>query len=539
MECIQYFEPQPTQEEIPDRLRNPFDNNPHPLAMAACDQLKEKLKITLSKCHSGKMFGVLVVSDHAGFIGYLSSFSGMLNQQWRVPGFVPPVFDIEQQKIFWTEGEATLNELTATIDRLSNCSDYLSAITDYDNVEQQKSIAIACLKAQHKDNKKQRKKIRSTLINDVDFTLKMSDLALLSQQDKREYLQLKLQSKTFLLKVSAQIDRDHRDNISQLITQRRALSQFLHDQLFDTYKLKNSLGQIVAIRTLFDGKKPPSGTGDCAAPKLLQFAVEQHLKPLALAEFWWGRPPQTGVRHHCNFYSPCRGKCHPILPFMLKGLDVEISEGALKRESLQPVIVYEDADIVVVNKPPDLLSIPGKEENHSVLSWLRKKYPNATGALLVHRLDMSTSGLLLAAKTSRAHKNLQQQFINRSIKKRYLAVLSKVIEQEEATIDLPMRVDLDDRPRQVVCYEHGKMAITRMQVISREHQSTRVYFYPVTGRTHQLRVHAAHFRGLSAPIVGDDLYGTKAERLLLHANMLSFNHPTTGQTMQVISPDPF
>ena len=539
MDCIQYFEPQPTPAEIPGRLRNPFENDPHPLAIAACDKLKGKLQRTLSERHAGKMFGVLVVSDQAGNIGFLSSFSGMLNQQWQVSGFVPPVFDIEQQQLFWTEGETTLNELTAKIDRLSHCSDYLSEITAHSNLEQQQSIALVRLKTQHQRNRQQRKKIRRTLLSDKNASQKMSELALLSQQDKREYLQLKLQSKTLLLEATAQIDRDYRDKLSQLITRRRALSQLLHDQLFDTYQLNNSLGEVAAIRSLFDGKKPPSGTGDCAAPKLLQYAVNQHLKPLALAEFWWGRSPQTGVRHHCNFYSPCRGKCHPTLPFMLKGLDIETSDGELKRENLQPAIVYEDADIVVLNKPPDLLSIPGKEESHSVLSWLRKKYPNATGALLVHRLDMSTSGLLLAAKTSRAHKNLQKQFINRSVKKRYLAVLSKVIEQEEATIDLPMRVDLDDRPRQVVCYEHGKMATTRMEVISRDHQSTRVYFYPVTGRTHQLRVHAAHCLGLSAPIVGDDLYGTRAERLLLHAQMLSFNHPTTGRPMEVLAPEPF
>ena len=437
------------------------------------------------------------------------------------------------------KGETTLNELTATINGLSHCSDYLSAIAHHSNLEQQQNIALTRLKTQHQGNKQHRKKIRSALLNHVDASQRMSELASLSQQDKREYLQLKLQSKTLLLEAAAQIDRRYRDNISQLIAQRKALSQSFNEQLFDTYQLKNSLGDIAATRSLFDGNKAPSGAGDCAAPKLLQSAVHQHLKPLALAEFWWGRPPKTGVRHHGNFYPPCRGKCHPILPFMLKGLDIETSEGSLKRESLRPVIVYEDADIVVVNKPPDLLSIPGKQESHSVLSWLRTKYPNATGALLVHRLDMATSGLLLAAKTSQAHKHLQRQFVNRSVEKRYLAVLSKVLVQEEATIDLPMRVDLDDRPRQIVCYEHGKMATTRMQVISRDHQSTRVYFYPVTGRTHQLRVHAAHCQGLSAPIVGDDLYGTRAERLLLHAQMLRFIHPTTSETMQVFAPEPF
>jgi tRNA pseudouridine32 synthase/23S rRNA pseudouridine746 synthase len=367
----------------------------------------------------------------------------------------------------------------------------------------------------------------------------MKQLALLSQQDKREYLQLKLQSQVLLDQFNTKIDDNYRHKIAQLKQQRRDLSKRLHDQVFDSYRLHNSLGEVATVRSLFDGKNPPSGTGDCAAPKLLQFAFNHQLKPLALAEFWWGEPPSTGVRHHGNLYAPCRGKCHPILPFMLKGLDVESSDDASIRQTLEPTIVYEDVDIVVVNKPADLLSIPGKEEHHSVLSWLRKNYPDATGALLVHRLDMSTSGLLLAAKTAQAHKFLQKQFINRTVHKRYIAVLSKVIKNEPKVIDLPLRVDLDDRPRQVVCYEHGKSAVTRMEVISSDAVSTRVYFYPVTGRTHQLRVHAAHYNGLATPIVGDDLYGTRGGRLFLHAQMLTFDHPTTGERMEVISSAPF
>jgi tRNA pseudouridine32 synthase/23S rRNA pseudouridine746 synthase len=540
MDCLQYFSPQPTTTDTLGRLRNPFENNPHPLAITASEMLKEKLRQANPELDVGKMFGVLVVVDQAGLIGFLSSFSGMLNQQWQVDGFVPPVFDINQQQLFLDDGAITVNGLTATIEALTHCPDYLAAIANVDILEQQQSMALAHLKTLHKSNKELRKKQRLQMLEcDADATLKMKALALLSQKDKREHLQLKLQSKALLDQVNVKIGQDHRDRITKLKKQRRDLSQGLHDQVFDTYQLKNSLGEVSAVRTLFDGKKPPSGTGDCAAPKLLQFAFNHQLKPLALAEFWWGKPPATGVRHHGNLYSPCRGKCHPILPFMLKGLDVEVSDNALIRESLVPTIVYEDADIVVVNKPADLLSIPGKEEQHSVLSWLRKQYPDAAGALLVHRLDMSTSGLLLAAKTARAHKYLQKQFINRTIQKRYIAVLSKVIAPEDKVIDLPLRVDLDDRPRQVVCYEHGKAAVTRMEVISSDAVSTRVYFFPVTGRTHQLRVHAAHCNGLAAPIVGDDLYGTRGGRLLLHAQMLIFNHPTTGDKMEIETPAPF
>ena len=539
MDVLQYFSPQLSIADTPHRLRNPFENNPHPLAISASELLKVKLRQSYPAFDVGKMFGVLVVLDEAGKMGFLSSFSGMLNQQWLVPGFVPPVFDIDQQQLFLDDGAITVNALTATIERLTQCPDYLVAIADVNSLEQQQSVALTGLKALHKTNKLERKQIREKLGCDAQATQKMKQLALLSQQDKRAYLQLKLQSQALLGEANAKLDQDHRNRITQLTNQRRDLSQQLHEQVFDSYQLKNSLGEISAVRSLFYGKKPPSGTGDCAAPKLLQFAFNHQLKPLALAEFWWGKPPATGVRHHGNLYSPCRGKCHPILPFMLRGLDVEMSDNASIRETLEPTIVYEDADIVVVNKPADLLSIPGKEERHSVLSWLKKKYPDATGALLVHRLDMSTSGLLLAAKTSQAHKYLQKQFIKRTVKKRYIAVLSKVIEHEDKVIDLPLRVDLDDRPRQVVCYQHGKAALTRMEVISSDAVSTRVYFYPVTGRTHQLRVHAAHCNGLAAPIVGDDLYGTRGGRLFLHAQMLTFDHPATGNKMELMTPAPF
>ena len=543
MDCLQFFSPQPATRDTPSRLRNPFENNPHPLAITASKILKETLQYSFKPIDIGKMFGVLVVSDQAGKIGFLSSFSGMFNQQWQAVGFVPPVFDIDQQQLFLNDGAIAVNGLTATIEALLLCSGYLTALDDLHQLEQHQSAALISLKKQHKSQKKQRQLQRSQIKENIDFdgdeAQIMKQLALLSQQDKREYLQLKLQSQVLLDQFNTKIDDNYRHKIAQLKQQRRDLSKRLHDQVFDSYRLHNRLGEVATVRSLFDGKNPPSGTGDCAAPKLLQFAFNHQLKPLALAEFWWGEPPSTGVRHHGNLYAPCRGKCHPILPFMLKGLDVESSDDASIRQTLEPTIVYEDVDIVVVNKPADLLSIPGKEEHHSVLSWLRKNYPDATGALLVHRLDMSTSGLLLAAKTAQAHKFLQKQFINRTVHKRYIAVLSKVIKNEPKVIDLPLRVDLDDRPRQVVCYEHGKSAVTRMEVISSDAVSTRVYFYPVTGRTHQLRVHAAHYNGLAAPIVGDDLYGTRGGRLFLHAQMLTFDHPTTGERMEVISSAPF
>ena len=359
------------------------------------------------------------------------------------------------------------------------------------------------------------------------------------QQDKKEFKQLKSGWREKLLGAERLFDQNYGSEINRLRCESKQLSQKLHSQMFETYQLQNSLGEVASVKSLFHGKKPSGGTGDCAAPKLLQFAFKNNFRPLALAEFWWGDEPGGGVRHHGEFYPPCRGKCHPILPFMLKGLEIEPDILADIESRQQPEIVFEDDYLVAINKPVGLLSIPGKQIKHSVSSWLSKYYPDVNGPMLVHRLDMSTSGLLLAAKNSQMHKRIQKQFIDRQIEKRYLAVLSKPLAPESKTIRLPLRVDLDDRPRQMVCYEHGKKAETRVEVISKNVDSTRVYFYPVTGRTHQLRVHAAHHRGLAAPIVGDELYGSRAERLMLHAESLNFSHPHTGRRMTLTVDAPF
>ncbi|WNW02528.1 RluA family pseudouridine synthase [Tenacibaculum sp. HL-MS23] len=259
-----------------------------------------------------------------------------------------------------------------------------------------------------------------------------------------------------------------------------------------------------------------------------------------MAEFWWGKPSANAVRKHQHYYSACTGKCKPILHHMLQGLTVDdnplIAQFQVKKEI---EVIFEDEYLLVINKPHELLSVAGKEVKDSVYSRIKKKYPNATGPLIVHRLDMSTSGILLIAKNEIIHKNLQAQFINRTIKKRYVALLHGSLYKKNGEINLPLRVDLDDRPKQLVCYEHGKKALTKWEVIEVIDNKTKVYFYPITGRTHQLRVHAAHQLGLNIPIVGDDLYGTKANRLYLHAENLSFRHPISKKEVQFTSPAPF
>ncbi len=328
--------------------------------------------------------------------------------------------------------------------------------------------------------------------------------------------------------------------INALKESRKQKSSVLQKKLFDNYAFLNRMGELRSIGEIFDNN-PPAGAGECAAPKLLHYAFKNGLKPIAMAEFWWGKSPKSEVRKHKQFYPACKSKCEPILMnHMLEELDLEANpflENQAKGKTLE--IVFEDDVLLVINKPTEFLTVPGKLLKDSVYTRIKTLYPQAEGPLIVHRLDMSTSGLLVVAKNSDAYINLQRQFIKRTVTKRYVALLEGIIDQNEGLIDLPLRVDLDDRPRQLVCYEHGKSAQTRWEIISKRNTQTRVYFYPITGRTHQLRVHAAHHLGLKTPIVGDDLYGSKANRLHLHAESITFTHPQTGTILTFTKEAPF
>lgn len=545
MGLIHYFSPQPELSLRPTRLRNPFQNNPHLLAIQASEMLQEKLNSSPALTQSlwqqagGKMFGVLVVCDPAGQLGYLAGFSGMLNQRWTIPGFVPPLFDVLQQDSFLRRGESELEQLSRKIQQLIECPDRLQAMEFLSVLKHQREQALKALRLRNKANKKIRHNRRLELQKITNREKQLIELSFQSQADKRQYKQSKKDWDDRVNQAQELVQFKYEHEIHALRQQRKRLSQQLQQQVFDGYQIRNGQGEVMNVRSLFRGRLPPGGTGDCAAPRLLQYAHRHGLTPLALAEFWWGAPPLKEVRHHGHFYAPCRGKCHPVLPFMLQGIKLEQSSQAIEGALLTPSVVYEDQDLVVLNKPAGLLSVPGKEQHYSVQSWLQHRYAGDSFILLVHRLDMATSGLLLAAKSSRVHKKLQRQFINRSIQKRYVAVLSKAIEEREETINLPLRVDLDDRPRQLVCHEFGKQAITRVKVLTSDAHTSRVHFFPQTGRTHQLRVHAAHPAGLSAPIVGDELYGTKSERLLLHAECLDFEHPRSGNIMQIKETAPF
>jgi tRNA pseudouridine32 synthase/23S rRNA pseudouridine746 synthase len=328
---------------------------------------------------------------------------------------------------------------------------------------------------------------------------------------------------------------------------RAARSRELLPQIQQSYRLANARGEVRPLHELFTPKAPPAGAGDCAAPKLLAYAYRHGLRPIALAEWWWGAPPRTGDRRSGSFYPACHGKCRPILAHMLEGLPCDAAPlfGAAAIAASEPVTVYEDEYLLIVDKPSGLLSVPGRSGllRDSVATRLRARYPHATGSLVTHRLDLDTSGLLLAAKDEATSAALQRCFSLREITKRYIAWLDGDVQGEAGEIHLPIRPDPDDRPRQIVDLEHRKPAHTAWRVLARKGGHTRVELTPHTGRTHQLRVHAAHPQGLDAPILGDRLYGREApehgERLLLHAAYLGFVHPVTGQRVEVERPAPF
>ena len=337
---------------------------------------------------------------------------------------------------------------------------------------------------------------------------------------------------------------NYQETIEALKEERKQRSIALQQWIFEQFRLRNARGEeqdIYSIFTQTAHRNPPAGTGECAAPKLLQYAYLNNLQPLAMAEFWWGDSPKGEIRRHGHYYPACRHKCEPILNFMLQGLEVEPNPLLTSNtDATQLETVYEDDYLLVVNKPAGMLSVPGKTGQASVLTLLQERYPDATGPILVHRLDMATSGLLLAAKDKDTHALLQKQFEGRTVKKRYIALLEGIPQAEpKGFIRLPLRPDFDNRPLQMVCYEYGKPAVTRYEIMDTENDRTRMAFYPETGRTHQLRVHAAHREGLNCPIVGDPLYGQPTDRLYLHAERLEFRHPVTGQRLQIQKEAPF
>lgn len=554
--CFIRFQRKVDHVALPERFTFPFYYEPHELSTIAAKQLQEY--ISLQKWdHNfglnpdqegmviGKMFGVLVVQSVDGELGYLAAFSGKLAKENHHPMFVPPVFDMLPKDSFFRQEEKELNRLNQEIELLENSDPFKEALESLQSAKYLSDKELSDHRRLIKEGKKARKQKRAEAkasLNDENYVLIEAELVKLSLDDQFQYKRLVKHWGTELAQIQSRFD-ELMLQIKILKEERKTRSANLQKRLFDEYKFLNAEKEWKNLWSIFsftEQQVPPAGAGECAAPKLMQYAYQNDLKPIAMAEFWWGASPKSEVRKHQQFYPACRGKCEPILGHMLKGLNVDPNPMLMNpAEGKVLEVIYEDEFILAVNKPAEFLSVPGKTIIDSVYTRIKAMYPEATGPLIVHRLDMSTSGILLLAKTKDMHKSLQRQFLKRTVKKRYVALLDGELNQTSGEVDLPLRVDIDNRPHQLVCYDHGKQARTKWELIEVKDGKSRVHFYPITGRTHQLRIHSAHQSGLNSPIVGDDLYGTLSDRLHLHAAQLEFIHPVTKESITLKSHVPF
>ena len=557
---IHFFKKPVSHLALPEKFTYPFHYTPHPLCVLAAEEVKAYIasrKEWQEELASGKMFGVLIVQTDNGItnneenqIGYLAAFSGNLAGKNLHPYFVPPVYDLLQPEGFFKIEEEQISAINIRIRELENSSSYLGSKEKWKIETEQAKAVLNQAKAELKMAKEARE-IRRQSSPELSEE-EQASLIRESQYQKAEYKRLEKEWKKRLEELETEV-RHFDIEIERLKTERKERSAALQRKLFEQFRMLNAQGEVKDLYTIFEQtvqKVPPAGAGECALPKLLQYAYLHQLKPLAMAEFWWGDSPKNEIRHHGYYYPSCKGKCEPILQHMLQGLEVDenpLLNPVHEEEELE--IVFEDEWLLIVNKPAGMLSVPGKaEDRDSVYHRLKKKYPEATGPMIVHRLDMATSGLLLVAKTKKVHQDLQAQFANRSIKKRYVAVLDGIVLSERTgRIELPLCLNPLDRPRQIVSKEYGKEAITEYKIISESEKIidesersineprkyTRIVFYPLTGRTHQLRVHAAHPEGLGCPILGDELYGKKADRLYLHAEYIEFRHPIYGDIFRI------
>ena len=544
-----------TGTDFPEKMNNPFDYEPHPLCIQICKELQtylENKKEWREEIDRGKMFGILIVEG-----GYLAAYSGQIGGRSDWDDFVPAVFDYLQPDGYFKTHEAEITRINESILRLEKDERMQKARTLIADLFAQRQQAIAGFQEKMKEKKAQR-----------DLRRKQGNLSAEEEQamtKESQFMKAELRrlKKSLAEKTTLETEyEDYQNNISRLKQLRKQLSDALQQWLFAQFRMLNAQGEEKDLLEIFRDTAledqpnlsllskraalkmvPPAGSGECCEPKLLQYAFRHHLKPLQMAMFWWGESPKEEIRHHLQFYPACNGKCKPILRWMLPEVNTMLNHTS---QPLTLETLYEDRELAVICKPAGMLSVPGKESGvTSVYSIMRRKYPEATGPLIVHRLDMATSGLMVIAKTEFAYHRLQEQFASHQIQKKYVAIVcaKEGSIQLEGLLSLPLMPDYLDRPRQIVNHEQGKEAITEYKVLGNaennalgnkesegNYQHLRLALYPLTGRTHQLRVHCAHREGLNAPILGDPLYGCeKAPRLYLHAESIRFTHPLSGK----------
>ena len=523
------FHPLHTTLSRPQQLNNPLDYEPHPLCLLAADEVRAYLRQQTQwadEVANGKMFGVLVCEDEAGQLGFLAAYSGQIGGREDWPWFVPAVFDYLRPEGFFKQEEARISAINRQVEHIEQSVERTAIIKEVSRLKEEALNAVETYKKMMQEAKARRDGLRATQGETEEMIRE-------SQFQKAELRRLKKHWAERLAAAAEQLQPMEAE-LTRLKRTRKQRSDFLQRWLFDHFMMRNKEGDFRSLTEIFADTPqgvPPSGSGECCAPKLLQFAFMNHLRPLSIAEFWQGRSPSMEIRHHDQFYTACRGKCKPILEWMLGIKDLTTDTEDMKTGELEYVSVVEGR-YAVVCKPAGMLSVPGRSKQPSVESILRAKYGEA---YMVHRLDMDTSGLLVVALSKEAHKHLQMQFRDHTVSKLYRAQLERPMDSPSCTIELPLRPDPMDRPRQVVDYEHGKPAKTFCVKMS----GNNVLLDPRTGRTHQLRVHCAHKQGLSNPIKGDRLYGHKADRLYLHAEVLSFLDPVTENRLMFRRPAPF
>lgn len=554
-------------------MNNPLDYEPHPLCIQACREVQEMLarrEDWQEEIARGKMFGVLIVENvktdtDVPKWGYLAAYSGQIGGRSDWEDFVPAVFDYLQPDGYFKTHEAEISRINQSISHLEKDERMKEARTLIQQLQEERKRTIAAYQEKMKEAKAKRDSRREA------GNLSEAEEAEMIRESQFMKAELRRLKKSLSEKTALETEfEDYQENILRLKQLRKQLSDALQQWLFSQFRMLNQEGESKDLLEIFRDEAlkeypqaaiatsriaalkmvPPAGSGECCEPKLLQYAYQHGYKPLQMAMFWWGESPKEEIRHHLQFYPACNGKCKPILHWMLPSSVFESPASAengiggqkgpfpKQVEMLyeQVETLYEDCELTVIHKPAGLLSVPGKDAAQpSVYALMRRKYPEATGPLIVHRLDMATSGLMLIAKTEFAYHRLQQAFLNHQIQKKYVAIISGRDIPEKGIISLPLLPDYLNRPRQIVNHEQGKKAITEYEILERiDCSHLRIALYPKTGRTHQLRVHCAHQEGLNAPILGDPLYGNeKAARLHLHAEEITFEHPLTGKKIAI------
>ncbi len=551
---------------IPEKMNNPLSYTPHPLCIAACKELQaylEKRADWRKEIDQGKMFGILIVEKESQ-IGYIAAYSGQIGGRSDWEDFVPAVFDYLQPDGYFKTHEAEITQINQSISLLENNEHMKEAKHLIATLQQQRQQTIANYQQKIKDAKNKRDARRQKALLDPEHNaLSPEEEAEMIKESQFMKAELRRLKKSINEKTTLETEyADYQENILRLKQLRKQLSDALQQWLFSQFRMYNYEGgqkdlleifqqaalnganasstatqRITALKSV-----PPAGSGECCEPKLLQYAYSHNYTPLQMAMFWWGESPKEEIRHHLQFYPACNGKCKPILHWMLPTEVFKTSANVAIYNKVETL--FEDEQLAVIYKPAGILSVPGKDaQTPSIYSMMRKKYPDATGPLIVHRLDMATSGLMVIAKTEFSYHRLQKEFLHHRVQKKYIAIIGckspeacdKIIKETHPCIDLPLMPDYLDRPRQIVNYEQGKEAITEYEVLERiDNTHLRLALYPKTGRTHQLRVHCAHHDGLNAPILGDLLYGNEqGSRLYLHAEEIVFEHPLTGKPMAI------